>query len=879
MSHRSDSIRNKRHALALATAALAFAGPATAQQAQRVEKIEVTGSNIKRVDTETAAPVQVITRADIERNGSNTVSDVLRYLPANNAGSYDETFVGSFARGSSGVSLRGLGQKSTLVLINGRRMAVYSFAQNLSDTFVDLNSIPLAAIERIEILKDGASAIYGSDAIAGVVNIILRKDYTGAEATLGGGVTSRWDGQELRLSGAAGFGTPGKDPYNVVLAVDFFNREHIWLRDRPNTSNGDYRNIPGGENTPNTTVANPGTYLRRPGTNPFPGFTRQPFPTCPADRVLLFQGNNNCTENLNVYYSAVPETQRAGIYTRGSYDFGNSLSAFAELGYNHNKTFTQNPPFAVPGNQIGPGVARAVQAILPVGHNSNPFNVPIEVRYRFDDIGPRQIDNFTDAVRLVAGLNGTWRDWSWETAAGYSQSKSEQRDRNNIRISGLLAAIADGSYNFLDNGANTQATLDRIRVNYSRYGDAKTSFVDAKLSGDLAQLAAGPLGFAAGAEYRREDYNDYSDPVLQNGDVLSRGSTQAVGNRNIASAYAELSIPALRNVEVQLAGRIDHYSDFGSSTTPKVGVRWTVDPKLLLRATYAKGFRAPTIPESGQSNAFFFQNLQDTTRCAINAAYCGTVSLPGSFTANADLKPEKSDSYTVGFVWEPVQATSVGIDWYHIKQKDIVLNRDFQTILNNEAQYAQFVTRGVPTADDIARGAPGAIVLVSAPFENLSAIETSGIDVDARWRIPLGTSRLTLGFNGSYIDSYKQPLSPEDPPTELAGSYNLPRFRGLASAAVDSGPWSGNVVLNYISRFAQSTSAAATAATDIGSWTTVDLQGAYAGWRGTKVVLGVKNVADRMPPIAIAELPGLFVFQLHSIRGRFFYANLNYTFR
>jgi iron complex outermembrane receptor protein len=868
----------RRHALAAVLAA--FAASASAQQAQKVEKIEVTGSNIKRVDAEGPAPVQVISREDIERSGSNTVSEVLRYLPSNSGGSYDESFVGSFARGSSGLSLRGLGQKSTLVLINGRRMAVYAFAQNLSDTFVDLNSIPLAAIERIEVLKDGASAIYGSDAIAGVVNVILRKDYNGAELTVGGGVTSRWDGQEVHVSGAAGTGKPGTDRYNVLVAMDYFNRETVWLRDRPNTSSGDYRSIPGGENLPNSTVGNPGTYLRRPGTNPFPGFTRQPFATCPADRILLFQGNNNCSENINVYFSGIPETQRAGLYSRGTYEFSNSLSAFAEVAFNHDKTFTQVNPFSVPGNQIGPGVARAIQAILPVGHNSNPFNVPIELRYRFDDVGPRQIDNITDATRIVAGFNGGWGTWSWESAAGYTQSKAEQKDRNNIRISGLLAAIADGSYNFLDNAANTPATIDRIRTNYSRYGDAKLSFIDAKITGELAQWATGPLGFAAGAEYRKEDYNDYSDPVLANGDVLGRGSTQAVGKRNIASAYAELSVPALRNVELQLAGRIDHYSDFGSSSTPKIGVRWTVDPKLLVRATYAQGFRAPTIPESGESNAFFFQSLNDTRRCAINSAYCGAVSLPGSFTANPDLKPEKSDSYTVGFVWEPWQAASLGLDWYRIKQKNIVSSRDFQTILNNEDRYAQYVTRGVPTSEDIARGAPGAIVLVAVPFENLSAIDTSGLDVDARVRFSAGGgTRVTLGFIGSYIDSYKQPLAPEDPPTELAGTYNLPRFRGVASAVAENGPWSGSVAANYISHFTQSTSAAATAVTEIGSWTTVDLQGSYAGFRHMKLTLGAKNVFDRMPPIAIVEQPQIYVFQLHNIRGRFVYANLAYQFR
>ncbi|MGZ5584022.1 MAG: TonB-dependent receptor plug domain-containing protein, partial [Usitatibacter sp.] len=503
------TLAQKNLAAALAAVFAHSAVPVLAQQAQKVDKIEVTGSNIKRVDAEGPAPVQVITREDIERSGSSTVSEVIRYLPSNSAGSYDETFTGSFARGSSGVSLRGLGQKSTLVLINGRRMAVYSFAQNLTDSFVDLNSIPLSAIDRIEVLKDGASAIYGSDAIAGVINVILRKDYIGVEVTLGAGSTSRWDGQEAHASGAFGFGAPGKDKYNMVVALDYFNREAIWLRDRPRTSSGDYRDIPGGENLPNSTIGNPGTYLRRPGTTPFGSASRQPFANCPADRILVFAGTTNCSENINVYLSGVPETTRYGAYTRGTFEFSPSVSAFAELAFNSNETFTQVQPFSLPSNQIGPGVAQAIQGVLPVGHNSNPFSVPIEVRYRFDDVGPRQVINTTDATRIVAGLNGSWQAWSWETAAGYTRSKSEQKDKNNIRISGLLAAIADGSYNFVNNAANTQAVYDRIRVAYSRFGDSKLSFADAKVSGELMTMKHGALAMAAGVEMRREDYNDY----------------------------------------------------------------------------------------------------------------------------------------------------------------------------------------------------------------------------------------------------------------------------------------------------------------------------------------------------------------------------------
>lgn len=866
-------------AAAVAAAVAHTALPAAAQSAQKVEKIEVTGSNIKRVDAEGPAPVQVITREEIERSGSNTLSEVIRNLPSNSTGSFDETFTGSFARGSSGVSLRGLGQKSTLTLINGRRMAVYSFAQNLQDGFVDLNSIPLAAIERIEILKDGASAIYGSDAIAGVVNVILRKDYTGAEITVGGGITTEGDGEELRLSVAAGTGRPGRDRFNLMVTGDYFKREHVWARDRALTANGDYRHIPGGENLPNSTLSNPGTFLRVTGTNPFPGFTRSPFPNCPPERVILFAGNNNCTENLNLYHSGIPETERAGIFARATLELTPSLTAFAELGFNSNETFTQSPPFTVPSSQIGPGVARQVRVILPVGHNSNPFAVPIELRYRFSDVGPRQIVNTTDATRVVAGIGGSWRDWIWEAAAGYSRSESEQKDMNNIRISGLQSVIADGSYNFINNAANSAAVYDRLRVNYSRLGDSELSFVDAKVSGELMQMRAGPLGMAAGVEFRREDYDDFSDPVLTSGDVLGRGSTQAKGSRDITSAYVEFNVPAAKNLELQLAARTDRYSDYGNSSTPKVGIRWNIDPSLLLRATYAKGFRAPSIPESGESSAFFFQTLQDTTRCAINDAYCGPVSVPGSFSANPELKPEKSDSWTAGFVWEPVRAASIGVDYYFIKQKDLVSSRDFQFILDNEALYARYVTRGAPSSDDVQRGAPGPLVIVAVPFENLSSVETKGIDVDARVRIPGGDAgRFVLGFTGSYIISYKQPLAPEEPLTEFAGTYELPRVKGVASVGWDRGPWSATAAVNYTHKFKQSSSAAATADPMIKAWTTVDLQAAFGGLRNARLVLGAKNLFDKAPPVAIAETL-LYSFQQHSLRGRFVYASLNYKFR
>ena len=257
-------IQKKQLAVAIAATFVA-AGVAYAQSTpQKVEKVEVTGSNIKRIDVETVAPVDVITREQIERSGQPTIADVLRNVPANSGNSYSESFSNSFAPGASGISLRGLGQKTTLVLINGRRTAGYGFAQNLQDSFVDLNSIPSSAVERIEVLKDGASAIYGSDAIAGVVNVILRKDYKGIEFTTGAG-TAAGNG-EYRFSATGGFGDLGKDKYSVIGVFDYFKRDLVMLDETDFGASRDWRGRAGGGRN-FTSLTGAGTWRQLTATN------------------------------------------------------------------------------------------------------------------------------------------------------------------------------------------------------------------------------------------------------------------------------------------------------------------------------------------------------------------------------------------------------------------------------------------------------------------------------------------------------------------------------------------------------------------------------------------------------------------------------------
>lgn len=853
-----------------------------AQQATppaKIEKIEITGSNIKRVDSEGPAPVQVITREDIERSGASVVAEVLRNLPLNTAASFDETFVGSFARGSAGVSLRALGQKSTLVLINGRRTALYPFAQNLNQTFVDLNSIPLSAIERIDVLKDGASAVYGSDAIAGVINIILRRDYKGLEAKLGGGITAHHDGTEKQFNFTGGMGDYSRNRYNVLLAFDYFDRGHVWARDRENTRTSDYRRFPGGQNIPNSTVGNPGTYERRTGTNPFPT-QRQAFANCPPERIFVLPAvtGTNCSLDTNQFESAIPETERIGGYSRLAYSFNDQLAAFLEVGFNRTESFTQTSPFAAPSSQVGPGIARQVMITLPMGHPNNPFNSSVDVRYRFADVGPRQLFVTTDAERYVGGLKGLFGNWEWEAGALLAKSKTVQDERNAIFIPGLMAVIADRSYDFVDNSRNTQQVYDRLRININRTGETELQQFDLKASRDVWQLPSGSVAMAVGLEHRREEVNDTSDDALLRGDVLGRGSTTARGSRNSTSGFIEFSVPVMKTLELQLAGRTDRYSDYGNSTTPKIAMRWQPNKQVLMRASYAQGFRAPSLPEIAESSSFSFVTLRDARRCAINDAYCATVSLPVTTAANPNLKAETSDSYTLGLVYEPVREFSIGIDYYNITTDDVIATRSNQTILNNENTNPELVVRGQPSAIDISRGAPGPIVLVRNRYENLQQTRTSGIDVDLQLRVKAGAlGTFFATSNSSYLLSFKTENTPGQGLVEFAGTYNLPRFRSTSTIGVDKQPWSASLTMNYVHQYRQSTAADLNAEPNIKAWTTLDAQVAYSGIKKARLTFGIRNLQDKSPPIAISE-PLLASRQQHNPRGRFYYANVSYKF-
>ena len=834
--------------------------------AQKIEKIEVTGSNIKRVDTEAVAAVQIITKEDIERSGQSTVAEVLRSITSNSGGSFNETFTNSFSPGASGISLRGLGQKATLVLINGRRTANYGFAQNLQDTYVDLNSIPGAAVERIEILKDGASAVYGSDAIGGVVNVILRKDYIGGEIGVSGGTSSEGGMNEYRANGAIGFGDLAKDRYNVLATVDYFKRDLLLYSDRKFTASNDYRQFPGGT----LNYGSAATYRTAP---------RQPFATCGQNGPLFtFPGNQLastgtlCVYNTAPFLTLFPRTERVASLVRGTFEFSPTLSAFAEVNYSNNKSYQKFTPAAVSPTSVAfdprTGGIVIVNGTLPVGNSSNPFTTPVGINYTFFDVGTRDADITSKAYRALVGLKGTMSTWDWELGAVTSKNEVDQINYNRVDRYVLTTAIAANTYNFLNPG-NGSIKAANLRITPTRSSTSDLDIVDFKFSSEIASLPAGPLGFAAGLEYRKEAINDRPDPLITGGNVLGQGATATDGSRNNTAGFFEFSVPALKNLEIQVAGRQDKYSDFGSAFSPKVGFKWTPSKEFVVRGTVSRGFRAPTLPENSKSSATFFVGVTDTFAGSPN--FNRAVTIAGIFAGNPQLKAEKSKNENFGIVWEPSQDLNLGLTWYRIRQNDIVSANGFQFIVNNPSLF--------PGA--VLRGADGTLIAVSDGFRNLAFIQTSGVDLDIKKSFRTSYGKFTLSADANYISEFRTPPAVGQEAIDFVddnGFGSIPRYKINGAIAWDKDNWATTLSYRYTHSFDQSNVRVPPANARVGAYRQYDLFVRYNGFKNLSLTASIQNLADEQPPFD-PSFGGGWDFTQNDLRGRYYTLGAKYTFK
>jgi iron complex outermembrane receptor protein len=820
---------------------------------QPVARVEITGSNIRRAQAETASSVITVNRADIERSGKTTVAEVLQTLAVDNQGSVPASFGNGFAAGASGISLRGLGAASTLVLVNGRRMAPYGLADDGQKQFSDLNVIPADAVDRIEVLKDGASSIYGSDAIAGVVNVILRRDFKGAIVRASDGISKEWDGEQTNIAVTGGTGDLDTDRFNVFAALEYKRNEEIFYRDR---SGRDWigridlrrwgysaqQNLGGtgaittnnaAGNAINGNVRNPTTldYYNRGNLDPVTGFTRT-FPGAACGNFTNQpQGDpgGGCIVDSTLRYSQVlPAQESLNLYTRGTMQLNPNTQLYSEFLYYSSSTDTQTTPSAVSTSVGFPGgpVSNAAVA-LGANHPDNPyFGTTARLRYLAGDVGPRTSGYESNFLRWIGGVKGSNYGWDWDTALLYSHSNVWnsrkgflQRDAtfallNPGDAANVASALANNpAYAALpagtvwrigeNAGLNARGVYAALSPTIGSSASTKTALIDFKATREFqVGLPAGALGLAAGAEWRHEmtELNPVSG--TERGNIIGLGYSAYQGSRNVFAMYAEALAPIWKNVELTAALRWDHYTDVDNSYTPKAGIKWTPSREFALRATYAKGFRAPSPAENGRGGLAAFSTATDPVRCDLGVAVaCDPAPIALITSPNPNLSPEKSKSYNIGLIWDPLPRTSISIDFWQVKREDEINQEQVDAAIA-----AGHISRDPTTATTIP-GDPGAITAVLATYVNSAESKVRGIDFDGRTSYKMDHNYGTVSLEAKWTHLYKWLRTEQDGSTrDFAGTHGncdvtncigTPRNRVNARVTWEREAWRVSLNANY----------------------------------------------------------------------------------
>jgi len=910
---------------AIGTSVLA-ASSAYAQQAQRVEKIEVTGSNIKRTESETAEPIIVISREEIQNSGKASVNEYLQTLAVNGMGALPTSFGNGFAAGATAISLRGLGANATLVLLNGRRLPLYPRADDFQKMFSDLSSIPMDAVERIEILKDGASAIYGSDALAGVVNIILRKDFTGLSAKAEAGTSRYSDGNSWKAGFIVGGGDLSRDRWNGFINVEASKTDEIHYRDRDREWIGKGDTRPWGYDplasqwTPGYRIGSTasGSNLAgivRNGTSSGTWQLATPCSTVAQRITPALDGDSGCSYDIGQFRSFLPKNETTNIFARGTFAINANWEAYGELSYSKSKTQFDVSPLATPGTLIGPYGIRAYgtginvpELTLAASHPDNPFGKPARFRYAFGEFGAQRRINDTDATRFVVGIKGS--GWGWDLDGGIVHAESTlDQDYTVLRTQGVIDAFmnpnsATFGYRFNNSAANTDAQRASLLTHGISNAKTKLDVVDARGSRELMNLAGGPLSLALGGEYRKTYVNTPSQAGTEDGSIQASYNGGFTQDDKVYALYGELLAPVVRSVELSAAVRYDHYDKF-DSTTPKVSAKWLPLPQLALRASYAKGFRAPNAAESspGHLAAFGSAGAYDPVRCpngagplpGATAADCTGSAVAGAGSGNPDLKPEKSKSMNFGIIFEPVRDLSLGADFWKIKKSDSI-----QTISTQEAFFLPTVVR----SDNNLPGIPnsGSALVVFAPYVNKGEAEVSGMDFDFSYRMNLqAAGRLKADLHWTRTAHWK--LIDGGVTTDYAGSHGncdvtncigTPKDKVVASLGWDMGPFGLTGIVNWRSSMKNtadkdSTECLATFADGsdapngcrIPSFWTLDVSGRWNVTRALQIYGSVANLTDKVAPLDATTYGGINYnpMDVSGAMGRYYRLGLKYTFK
>jgi len=966
-----------RGSAALQTLALLGAGtltlsPAHAQAPQAADAgaegdtIVVTGSILRRTDAETPSPVTNISVENLDQRGISTIQEGIQRLASNNGPALTNSFSanGAFASGASAVSLRGLSTNSTLVLFDGMRAAYYPLSDDGTRNFVDLNTIPDDIIERVEVLRDGASSSYGADAIAGVVNVITKREFKGIGGRAEMGISSRGDAAQHRLSLTVGKGDIDDDGFNAYVSGFYYKSEQLKNNKRPYPFNSnDYRDIcRDGNCGPNNiidgldedgayqgfspVVTNTGStfFVRRADPlsptgaqtgryqllNPGAGCNfSNPYSLTPgdlADPANAAAPTTVCQEDLVNKYGVInPEIERYGMSARFTARIGDSGEAYASFNFIQTKVANDGLPSTIRANAPAPFYFPRYSTSGNVAYygGNNILQLPVYVCPRGTTVActaangslnpnnpfaaeganaaiigrlPNSIErdeSRTRAYRGALGIKGPINDnWSYQVDATAMHMDLRRKSNGYVYIQHLLDVINDGSFNFIDPAANSQAVMDYLMPTAKSTATSDMVQVQGIVQGSLAELPGGSLQVAAGVSFRYEaiDAPSINSDVNGGTERYYRLNGFAVkGDRRVYSAFAEVSAPILDQLEVNASGRYDRYSGGIDNFSPKVGVKVKPFQELILRGTYSKGFRIPSFGESSATfpTTGFVNNTANIFTDAYLAQYGCTVATfqdacpqyirQGSYgqtsLSNPDLKPEKSRSFTAGILIEPMRNVSFSVDYYNIKKTGAITTAD-----NTPALQAYYAGQPIPDGFNVIEDVPIApgdarqprVAFVQSGFINADTIKSEGIDFAANARINLSDN---IAWSTSLEGSYIMRLSTTFPDGSTQrydgtlGNFNLtagsgtPKWRGTWLNTLDFGKVSLTGTVNFFGGYDLSAMDQGDAYKDCGQMTagfqacrvkdyiTFDLNAQVRVNEQFTFYATMMNVFDDLPPI------------------------------
>ncbi|MES2989587.1 MAG: TonB-dependent receptor [Pseudomonadota bacterium] len=699
--------------------------PAAAEDEQG---IVVTGSLFRRTDTETPSPVTVLTAESLAAAGITTAADAIRSVSADSAGSIGVGFQSGFSAGGAAVSLRGLGVSSTLVLVDGLRSTNFPISDDGHNAYVDLNSIPFSLIDRVEVLKDGASSTYGADAIGGVVNLILKKQFKGVEGKAQAGVSEQGDAGHQRISLTAGLGDYDTQGWNVYINGEYQQDGRVTSNSRGFPyNNRDLTSVGGNDNnaadnslttaTPNAVVVRVNqSNLNNPLTGSATALSTQfqslnlncSFGTYTQTSAAV--NGVGCKHNIeDEYFQLAPLQRKWSVNGRLSVRVSDDIEAYVTGSYSNSYVSILNAPRAIRNTQPYGGAPALASSnpgiVLPVyictaGVNcatvgaagralnpNNPYaaafagdpaNGAARIYYLFGDITGGS-DRTNEVYRVAAGLHGSFGDdWTWRIDGVYARDNLEIVQHGFLNIANTLNAINTGAYNFVNPSANSVAVRNFIAPDKITPSFSEMMSVDASITKELFELPGGPLMVAVGGQIRREELeNNNQNAAL---DTYGLTTSSAFGKHTVSAGYFEIQAPILDSLEVNASGRYDHYSEGFGRFSPKIGAKFTPIKQLAIRGTYSKGFRAPTFAESGPRSSYA-GFVTTTPPASFQAAHGGTTnpyslaySVGRGFVGNPNLKPETSRSFTAGVIFEPVKWMSLTVDYYNVKKSNLIAN-------------------------------------------------------------------------------------------------------------------------------------------------------------------------------------------------------------